>query len=329
MFYFYFFNTRGDLRLSVLLAAVLALGACAYDPADGAGSDRGEPQSKSSLGETRDLVVSERVVISSYPEKIRRLTILKGAVLATNGQTLHLEAEEIVSFGGVIDTTPFDPAPNVGASGLSGAFFHLSAKRGRGNLAIIAGGQNGGAGAEGALGDPGSKGSRGNNGEASYHTECLRLLFGGFFRDPGEGPGRCFKNWYCSRSTGNGGRGAQGGIGKPGLVGGDGGDTSPVLVELDDPSGIAISTELRPGLGGVGGRGGDGGPGGRGGDPGSRDARKQCREASRGAQGPQGEQGPAGSSGKEGERQPICLRLGTAEIGNCRDIDDLTQRGAQ
>lgn len=318
---------KSSLRLWVLWGAVLGLGACAYDPSDVAESNSGEPQSRTLSDKiASDLVISERMVIKSYPEKIRRLTILEGAVLATNGHPLSLDVEEIVSFNGRIDTTPTEPVASVESHGASGGLFQLSAKRGRGNLHIVAGGQNGGVGAKGALGDPGSKGARGHDGKNDYQTDCLLSALSVFHR---EFPGRCFKNWYCSRQTGDGAQGGRGGTGKPGLKGGAGGDSSPVLIDLEDPSGIIITTEVQVGKGGIGGPGGDGGPGGQGGDPGSRDSRKLCRSANRGPQGPLGNQGPLGPSGDDGKEQPFCLRLGAAQIGDCRDFETMTQRGVQ
>jgi hypothetical protein len=316
---------KNGLRLWILLAAGCGLGACAYDPAESVGSNGGEPQSKNSLDEIgSDLVVSERLVLKSYPEKIRRLTLLEGAVLATNGQALQLDVEEVVSFGGVIDTTPVDPTPAAGANGISGGLFHLTATRGRGNLSIVAGGQSGAVGLKGAVGEVGAKGGRGGNGANDYTTECWFSALALFERDPG-GPGHCHKNWSCSRQTGDGAQGARGTIGKPGLAGGSGGDSAPILVELEDPSGLLVSTEAHPGKGGSGGQGGDGGIGGPGGDPGARDSRNICRVANRGPQGTRGDQGPLGLGGKDGNEQPICLRLGVAQIGNCRDFDDLMQ----
>ncbi len=315
---------KSSLRLWVLWGSVLGLGACAYDPNDIAESNSGEPQSRNlsdKLGS--DLVISERVVIKSYPEKIRRLTILDGAVLATNGHPLSLDVEEIVSFNGRIDTTPVDPAPSLGSAGSSGGLFHLSAKRGRGNLLIVAGGQNGGEGVKGSVGARGAKGPRGNNGEAGYELDCLlRSPIIRLFRP--DSP-RCFKRWYCKRQTGNGGRGAQGARGKVGGIGGNGGNSAKVFVKIEDPSEINISTEVLVGKGGSGGQGGDGGRGGQGGDAGSRDRQKECRTASSGPEGPQGQQGPQGARGFDAEENPICLALGSARIGDCKNFEHFTQ----
>lgn len=298
-------------------------GGCAYDPAEVAKAV--EPQARTLPDEIgSDLVVSERLVLKSSPGKIRRLILMDGAVLSTNGQALRIDAEEVISTNGIIDTTPSDPSLATGASGVAGGLLHLKAKRGRGNLLIVAGGQNGAPGVKGLKGDTGTKGGRGNNGEADYTTECWLLALSRVEREPG-GPGRCHKNWYCSRQTGNGAPGARGGTGKPGLPGGNGGDSSPVLLELEDPSGLLVTAEVRPGKAGDGGQGGDGGLGGPGGDAGRRDSRNLCRVASGGSQGPQGSQGTFGAAGKDGSQQPLCLRLGAAQVGDCRDFEELTR----
>ena len=334
------YKNKNGLRLSILLAVGFALGACAYDPVPDVGSNSSEPQadnSKNGDPGTRnaakspalhDLVVSGRLVVTSYPESIGRLTILEGGVLATDGQELALDVQEIVSWNGVIDTTPQNPALTIGSSGRSGKLFHLTAKSGSGQLKIISAGQNGATGQQGSTGDAGGTGGRGSDGADNFSTECWLASFSPFGHEPG-GTGHCSKNWYCSKQTGDGAQGARGGTGRVGLSGGPGGDASPVLVELADPTGIQISTEVRIGKGGDGGLGGNGGPGGGGGDPGSRDSKNLCRVAERGPQGPVGDQGPQGPTGKDGVPKPVCLRLGVAQIGDCGDFDELTQRGVQ
>ena len=331
---------KNKMRIWVLLAWMLGLGACAYDPAMEEKSNNkpeiaekeqeentiDDPEDESvdedEVDDRVDLLVSERLLLKSFPEKIRRLTFLENSVLETDGANLKLDVEEIVSFGGSIDTTPKTKPSGFGNKGNDGGLLFIHAQRGRGDLKIIAGGQNGSIGAKGARGKSGSKGARGHDGKNDYQTECLLSVLTILDR---EFPGRCFKNWYCSRETGDGAIGGRGATGKTGLRGGAGGDSSPIFVKLEDPSDIVISTEVRFGKGGIGGSGGDGGLGGQGGDPGSRDSRKLCRSANRGPQGPRGKQGPSGPNGTDGKEQPICLRLGAAQIGDCRDFNNLTQ----
>jgi len=319
-------NRKGSLKLGAVVLFTGLLSACAYDPSmessDEFQTEESEEKSKETGAIGVDVLVSERLVLKSFPEKIRRLTILENSVLETGGANLKLDIEEIVSFGGSIDTTPKTSLLGYGTNGTDGGSLSIKARRGKGNLKIIAGGQDGNTGAKGSTGTQGSKGGTGQNGLSQF--ECLFSLLTPFDRDPG-GPGRCIKSWYCSRDTGNGAQGGQGTRGSAGFAGGNGGNSSPVLIVFDDPTGIEIHTEVRPGIGGLGGEGGNGGIGGPGGDPGSRDSRNACREASRGPQGPQGPVGPQGPNGKSGNENPICLKLGNAQIGDCRDFNNMTQ----
>ncbi len=319
-------NRKGSLKLGAVVLVTGLLGACAYDASmdssDKFQTEESEEESKEESNDGVDVLVSERLVLKSFPEKIRRLTILENSVLETGGANLKLDIEEIVSFGGTIDTTPKTSLSGYGTNGTDGGLLFIKALRGKGNLKIIAGGQSGTVGAKGSSGSQGPKGGTGQSGLSQF--ECLFSLLTPFDRDPG-GPGRCIKSWYCSRDTGNGAQGGQGTQGSAGLIGGNGGNSSPVLVVLDDPSGIEIHTESHPGVGGLGGEGGEGGPGGPGGDPGSRDSRNACQEASRGPQGPRGNKGQQGPNGNSGIESPICLKLGNAQIGDCRDFHNLTQ----
>lgn len=190
---------QNGLRLLGLMGLAGLIGACAYDPAEKSGKNRVESQSRNLSNEVPfDLVVADRLVLTSVPEKIRRLTILEGAVLSTNGQELKLDIQELVSDNGIIDTTPITPVPRLGASGLSGGLLQINAQHARGRLTVIAGGQNGGAGRK---------------------------------RINGKHP-------------------------RPAVRGGNGGDSSPVLFKLTDPSDLLISVDASPGKGSMGGKDG-------------------------------------------------------------------------
>lgn len=104
--------------------------------------------------------------------------------------------------------------------------------------------------------------------------------------------------------------GGQGGPGNPGQPGMDGGDASLVYIDIANPSGLDLPQPFaQPGKGGMPGKGGPGGPGGAGGfnlsEPPS----------------PNGPPGVAGMDstivGKDGNPLPICLKLGSATIGDC------------
>ena len=225
---------KNGLRLWVLMGMAAVFGACAYDPAEEVSKDRVESQSRNDSGEGGkgeipfDLVVSDRLVLTGKPEKIRRLTILENAVLSTNGQELKLVVEELVSSNGTIDTTPITPIPKVGANGLSAGLLSIKVEHARGRLTLIAGGQDGGLGRK-------------------RSASKKRVQFA--------------------------------------IRGGSGGDSSPILFELTEPADLLVSTDPVP--------------------------------------------GKAVSGGKDGSEKPICLRLGNAQIGDCRDFENLTQRGAK
>jgi len=292
---------------------------------------QGTPTSPSSPSETttvirlRDLEIVGETVITTSPEKVSRLIIRNGARIFTHGSNITLAADEIISEEGVIDTTPTPFVAQSGVAGLSGGTLKILADKGSGTLHIISAGQSGGSGSGGTTGTSGGKGPRGNDAKDDYTKECMRPARSSWMslldRDPG-GPGPCFKNWYCSRGTGSGGRGATGNQGGAGESGLPGGSTADVLVAVQNPAAFQVTYELRPGSGGIGGRGGAGGRGGPGGDPGT--PTRYCKAASHGANGAQGPAGNNGPMGSSGTARAVCLRLGSAQIGDCNPFTDMT-----
>ncbi len=104
--------------------------------------------------------------------------------------------------------------------------------------------------------------------------------------------------------------GGQGGPGNPGQPGMDGGDASLVYVDIANPSGLDLPQPLaQPGKGGLPGKGGPGGPGGFGG------VNDIAAAAPNGARGNPGMDSTI--VGKDGNPSPICLKLGSATIGDC------------
>ncbi len=136
---------KSGLRLLILLAGGGVLGACGYDPPEGVPLRTVESQSND-VG--IDLVVPDRLVLKSSPGKIRRLVLLEGAVLSTDGYNLKLEIEELVSFGGTISTTPISRSSETERRGRSGGELQILAQKGQGRLRIISGGQDGVSGAK-------------------------------------------------------------------------------------------------------------------------------------------------------------------------------------
>jgi hypothetical protein len=90
-----------------------------------------------------------------------------------------------------------------------------------------------------------------------------------------------------------------------------GGDSSPVLIEIQDPySQFLVNVEQRAGLGGDGGPGGLGGPGG---EPGK--SLEHC--SGNPPHGPQGENGSTGMNGPSGQILGFCIKIGNARTGHC------------
>ena len=311
---------KSSLKLWMVLLVAVLLGACAYDAITEEGDEfqsRNLSIDNDSSEDLEDLIISERIVMTSYPDRIGRLIILETGVITTNGHELKLEVEEIVSHGGTIDTTPVYPKLKSGEHGRNAKTFHLVAKSGRGDLTIIAKGQDGAKGSKGIHGATGAKGGRGHNGEYSYERRCWLSTSPITPMTPREPEPPCEKHYYCSKQTGDGGRGHRGGQGSKGGTGGNAGLSSPVLIEVTDPSKLTVSTQVQAGLGGSGGDGGSGGQGGAGGDAGKRDSKNLCRVAKPGPKGPLGPRGSQGNNGSSGKKGTVCLKLGNARIGDC------------
>lgn len=311
---------RREMRILGLALMMIFVAACAYDPM----MEEGEFQNLSG-DQGIDFVVSDKMILTSSQPKIKRLIFMENSVLSTEGADLNLVVDEIISHNGTIRTKASGSPATLGSDGVSGGMLRIQAKKARGHLSIIAEGQSGATGMTGAAGLHGSQGSKGHSASVSRQRACPFMLDTKFLR---EGPGpidRCYWESYCSRETGDGARGAQGSQGDTGGVGGRGGDSATVMVEIEDPSLVTIATESIAGSGGMGGEGGVGGQGGPGGDAGDRDKGKVCRIAQLGPEGFVGPSGNTGSQGANGERKPICLVLGSAQIGDCKQFKDLTQ----
>lgn len=261
-----------------------------------------------------DLAFSGLTTIGNVDSSIRRIFLNEGVVARTNGEEVTIDVNEIVSRNGVIETFAEGTTAAAGQNGRSGGRIYIKTKKGRGNLTILARGENGGAGFQGPTGGSGAGGGPGRNGVADSESICRQPL--STLRPPSEG-GRCYQNWYCSVETGDGASGGQGLPGGPGESGRSGGDSALIVVEVSDPSGFEINPVSLPGAGGAGGSGGRGGPGGPGGPPGAGDPRGKCRIASTGPQGGSGPLGAAGPIGISGIKQPICTRLGETAFGEC------------
>jgi hypothetical protein len=125
------------------------------------------------------------------------------------------------------------------------------------------------------------------------------------------------KLYRCETQPTAGEKGSPGMAGGKGGRGADGGNTSPTYLEIKNASGIKINPVQVPGAPGFGGNGGPGGKGGVGGLAGTMDPYGICTPAASGPEGVTGTTGEMGDVGKEGVKSPLCLKTGTATLGDC------------
>lgn len=255
----------------------------------------------------KDLVVSELIKANSLTD-YKRIFIKETGVIETRGERLELTADELHSFGGVIQTYGAENLAPMGLDGRMPEILVIQTQRAFGNLTIKAIGQNGG---KGVTGSKGSKGAPGNNGGTARSQRRLsgggRDGFGGdttvCMTEPNEAEGK------------RGGQGSQGGTGGKG---GNGGKSPKVYVRIDETSELDIKIDKVAGKGGEGGDGGPGGDGGDGGKPGTGDSNGACNPPKTGEQGPIGPQGPKGQVGLEGlTDSPTCIKTPKGSEGAC------------
>lgn len=246
---------------------------------------------------------------------INRLFFRKDARLVTQGQQFRIVVRKIISDDGVIESWPDGQTAPRNTAGRSGGLISIETDVGEGRLQVLARGENGGQGLNGSPGGAGAVGPRGNNAEVKSETDCPFSFIPNFLLR--EGPGHCHTQYYCSRQTGDGGQGNQGFPGTPGARGLPGGDAAEVHILVHADSALQVVHSLLPGQGGAGGIGGPGGPGGGGGPPGSRDSGNRCRAANWGSAGPQGHGGSSGDLGVAGALRPVCVKLGSSQVGDC------------
>jgi hypothetical protein len=203
---------------------------------------------------------------------------LTGGKIVTNGNTLHIIADQIISKNGSIvafdknQTPPDAPDGQSGVDGLDGGTLEINATSVVGTLKIVLKGQNGGRGGRGQPGNNGAPGRRGD--DAADHL------------------------FDCGRAGGDGAPGGDGTAGGPGSPGGVAGKSGTVILKGnlkgDDPTLDIDVSESTPGSGGPGGKGGAGGPGGDGGS-----GSVHCGG---GAHGPNGHPAPDGPDGAQGAK---------------------------
>jgi hypothetical protein len=265
----------------------------------------------------------EEVIQTGKVDDYARLFFKNKVRIVWQGEKLEIRAREIISEDAVLDSLALNQKnAELGRVGKSGGELILKAQTLKGSLFIRADGQNGGAGLEGSQGAVGAVGTAGPKtflrwGEPSKFPEGAYNFRGyWFFCDPPRPPGMV------------------GGTGESGLlghVGGAGGNSSKVLVEIEDTKSGDVFFTNKPGVGGEGGLGGPGGEGGEGGWSGEIEWRTHASDmpqgadltlfvacqAKQGEKGPQGNRGPQGPKGDDGFQAPFCLKLGNSQMGYC------------
>lgn len=213
-------------------------------------------------------------------------------------------------------------------SGPSGNEIRLRVKRASGFLRINASGQNGGEGNDGMNGRDGNQGPQGVPGvyEVKPNNQLpmpcdakeRQRLKAYYAPKKHDDPMARWDLWFfCSQQTGDGGQGLPAEYGHDGQKGGDGGDTSPVFLLVEETNRFVADIVAEPGRGALGGRGGLGGKGGPGGPPGIRDNGHLCRAAGVGPKGADGLAGRPGVVGKAGNQKAICVQIDNQVSGDC------------
>jgi hypothetical protein len=207
------------------------------------------------------------------------LELTNGSRLITNGNSLHIQVNRLISNGGsIIAFDDYSPPKKAalgihGINGASGGKVVLEVEELTGKLNVDLSGKDGGAGGDGLPGFPGGPGRRGDEAADSWLG--------------------------CAHGGGNGEQGSPGTPGGAGSAGGDGGDGGGLVLRgAIRRQANAITFRAQGGVPGDGGDGGPGGTGGQGGQGGSGSA--FCRGGEGGPMGPNGDHGAPGSRGSPG-----------------------------
>ena len=271
--------------------------------------------------EVKGLLVTKRI------SGIHRLFLQRDAEVAGADGQLEIDVDQVISDEGILRSFTRDAAASLGNPGRVGEYVVLRARRGAGNLIVLAHGQRGG---DGVPGFEGAIGAAGKPGVAAtlvknYIVKPLRpwpvfeLNHPDVLADTaGKRPGEFGWNfWECNTPPTEGGVGEVGGKGGNGSWGARGGDAGNIFVQVANPGGLQVFPQSYGGAGGFAGRGGAGGKGGPGGLPGMRDGGELCAAAKTGSTGPVGPQGDLGEPGPAGKGGITCLKMGNAQFGDC------------
>jgi hypothetical protein len=283
---------------------------------------RALPRSKGYAIQEAMVVIPKDVVLKGENHlksisKVNRLFFAPGSKIITDGSPFSIDAKEIYSEGGIIETFPENQTAAPGSDGRIAEAISVSASGGAGRLYIYSRGENGGRGISGKPGLQGAAGEDGHDAEIEISDLVLGALNDAapFSRQAPHFQADAKDLLHCKSPADDGTIGSPGTSGGVGGNGGKGGDAAQVFVNITDHSKLQVDTFYIPGHGGAGGVGGPGGPGGVGGNPGSQDPLELCASARRGERGPQGPKGKTGEPGEDGNEPPpfISPRLSLAE----------------
>lgn len=264
----------------------------------------------------------------------RRLFLQKGAKINTEGLSLKIEVEELISDEATILSFPRNDS-NASPTGRSGGRIEIVAPSARGMLRIIGNGENGRTGWSGNYGVPGKAGIKGQSGKWGMNPELYApqanishnflesvRLFMERENFPPESPRwkdmlANIREFVCAVTPTDGTVGENGSDGGNGATGGRGGDSAEIFIKIKDDADLNIYYEAEPGLGGLGGHGGLAGKGGLGGDGGDLDRGHLCTPAKQGPSGLSGKDGLQGRVGENGTRKSVCISTMNRKEGDC------------
>ena len=249
---------------------------------------------------------------------------LEGATIEMKQNLIQVVAAQIFSKDSQIQSFGKDETAAPGMRGRDGGLIYVKTKRAKGDLTVIARGENGGSGLPGIAGSDGKPGAAGKNAEIEIKpgfSPRARDAYQKLLEQPPSSIPLTHRDWallfMCKTTPTDGAQGERGEKGGAGGNGLPGGDSSRLWIEIEDSKELDFHLLNETGLGGIGGTGGKGGVGGIGGEAGKRDRHQLCPEAQPGKRGEEGLMGDSGEPGVAGAEGKYCLKLGTGKVGDC------------
>lgn len=252
------------------------------------------------------------VKVTSLDIEVGALFLDANASLITDGTSISIKAETIISKDASIETfaaeTVSEPAAK-GKRGDSGGNLKITTNLLIGNINVFMRGKKGGAGIDGiAITEIPAQAASGQ--DSGSNDFCFDYEFRApiFERALREIPPRCVGR-ACSTPATNGqpgAKGVRGNDGQPGAPGGDSGIFEIIAIKSSNQN--KVNVNLLPGVGGDAGVPSAGGTGGAGGAGGA-SRNQHCQAGSPGPQGPQGDNGSPSVPGPSGAQQKPTITL--------------------